>query len=163
MNQRVLVLNQDYSPLMVCSVERAFVLVYLNKSELIKEGRNTLRTIDRAFPLPSVIRLNRYINLPYKAVSLTRHHVFRRDNFECQYCGAKKDLTIDHVLPTSRGGAHAWNNVVTACRSCNHRKGDDTPEEAGMGLRKKPVRPSHAVFLKDYLFNHQGQWDEYLT
>lgn len=163
MNDRVLVLNQDYSPLMVCSVERAFVLVFLNKSELIKAWDKKLRTVDRSFPLPSVIRLNRYINMPFKAVSLTRHHVFQRDGFECQYCGSRKDLTLDHVVPTSRGGAHAWNNVTTACRKCNHHKGDQTPEEAGMELRRRPVRPSHAVFLKDYLFNHRGFWDEFLT
>lgn len=163
MNHCVLVLNQDYSPLMVCSVERAFVLVFLNKSELVKVGEEKLHSVDRVFPFPSVIRLNRYIQMPYKAVSLTRHHLFRRDGFECQYCGSRKDLTIDHVVPTSRGGTHAWTNVTTACRKCNNRKGDMLPEEAGLVLRRKPARPSHAVFLKDYLFNHQGLWDEYLT
>lgn len=163
MNSRVLVLNQDFSPLMVCSVERAFVLVYLNKSELVKADDQPLRTVDRSFPLPSVIRLNRYIHMPFRPVSLTRHHVFRRDGQECQYCGSRRDLTLDHVLPTSRGGAHNWTNVVTACRRCNHRKGDQTPEEAGMVLLRRPAKPSHVAFLRDYLFNHHGLWDEFLS
>ncbi|MBM3176696.1 MAG: HNH endonuclease [Bacteroidetes bacterium] len=164
MNSRVLVLNQDYSPLMVCSVERAFILVYLNKSEMIKESMaQRIHSVTRSFPLPSVIRLNRYIHAPFKSVSLTRHNIFKRDNYECQYCGTRKDLTLDHVVPSSRGGAHAWTNLVTACKKCNTSKGDFTPDEAGMFLRKKPSKPSYAIFLKDYVYNHGGMWDEFLT
>ncbi len=164
MNSRVLVLNQDYSPLMVCSVERAFILVFLNKSELVKPvNSHRISSVTRSFPMPSVIRLNRYIHKPYKIISLTRQNIFRRDRFECQYCGTKKDLTLDHVLPSSRGGGQTWTNLVTACKRCNARKGDFTPEEAGMPLRRKPFKPSHAIFLKDYVHNHGGLWDEFLT
>lgn len=163
MLNRVLVLNQDYSPLMVCSAERAFVLVYLNKSELIKPVEDQLiRSVTKAFPMPSVIRLNRYIQAPFRVISLTRQNIFRRDQHECQYCGTRKDLTIDHVIPSSRGGLHNWNNLVTACKRCNTRKGDSTPEEAGMHLKRKPHKPSYAIFLKDYVHNHGGLWDEFL-
>ena len=124
-------LNQDSSPLMVCSVQRAFVMVYLNKSELVRPANgHRINSITQSFPMPSVIRLNRYVNAPYKGVSLTRQNVFKRDNFECQYCGTRRDLTLDHMIPSSRGGAHTWTNLVTACKRCNAKKGDFTPEEA---------------------------------
>lgn len=146
---QVLVLNQDYSPLTVCSVERAFLLMYLNKAELIdKVDGKSLRTISDSFPFPSVIKINRYISIPYKGVVLTRHNVFKRDNFECQYCGVDKDLTLDHLIPRSKGGKTNWTNLVTACKTCNTKKGDYSPEEAGLNLVKKPVKPSYVMFLK---------------
>ena len=138
MNSRVLVLNQDFSPLMVCSVQRAFILVYLNKSEMVRPANGyKLHSVTHSYAMPSVIRLNRYVHAPYKGVTLTRQNIFKRDNFECQYCGTKKELTIDHVIPSSRSGAHSWQNLVAACKKCNAKKGDYTPEEAGMLLRKK--------------------------
>jgi 5-methylcytosine-specific restriction endonuclease McrA len=160
---RVLVLNQDFSPLMVCSVERAFLLVFMNKSEMLRSANgHRLRTITTSFPMPSVIRLNRYVHAPYKGVTLTRQNIFKRDNFECQYCGTKRDLTLDHVLPTSRGGPHSWLNLVTACKRCNAQKGDFTPEEAGMPLRHRPYKPSYTLFLKDAPGMHQHEWEEFL-
>ncbi|GIV37796.1 MAG: HNH endonuclease [Cyclobacteriaceae bacterium] len=163
MNNRVLVLNQDYSPLMVCSVQRAFLLVYLNKSELVRSANgHRLHSVSQSFPMPSVIRLHRYVRAPYKGVALTRQNVFKRDNFECQYCGTKRDLTLDHIIPTSKGGQHTWLNLVTACKSCNARKGDYTPEEAGMLLRKKPHRPTYALFLREFAGHEGNEWDEFL-
>lgn len=164
MDSRVLVLNQDYSPLMVCSVERAFVLVYLNKSEMVRTANgHQLRSITRSFPMPSVIRLNRYVHAPYKGVTLTRQNVFKRDNFECVYCGTRRELTLDHVMPSSRGGTHSWTNLVTACKRCNTRKGDFTPEEAEMALRQNPFKPSYALFLRDLSGMNQKEWDEFLA
>ncbi len=164
MNNRVLVLNNDSSPLMVCSVERAFILVYLNKSEMVKPANGyKLHSISQAFPMPSVIRLNRYVNAPYKGVNLTRQNIFKRDNFECQYCSTKRDLTIDHVIPRAKGGKDSWTNLVTACKRCNAKKGDYSPEEANMPLRHKPVRPSYAIFLKDYANGNANEWEEYLS
>jgi 5-methylcytosine-specific restriction endonuclease McrA len=163
MNHRVLVLNQDFSPLMVCSVQRAFILVYLNKSEMVRSSNgHKLHSVSKSFPMPSVIRLNRYVQAPYKGVSLTRQNIFKRDNFECQYCGTRKDLTLDHVIPSSRGGQHTWGNLVTACKRCNAKKGDFTPEEAGMLLRRKPHKPSYALFLKDSNSPHT-EWDDFLN
>lgn len=164
MNNRVLVLNQDFSPLMVCSVERAFILVYLNKSELIKPANgHKLHTVAKSYPMPSVIRLNRYVNAPYKGVNLTRQNIFKRDNFECQYCGTKRELTIDHVIPRAKGGKDTWTNLVTACKKCNAKKGNDTPEAANMPLRKKPWKPSYAIFLKDHLNHEMTEWDDFLS
>ena len=163
MNNRVLVLNNDSSPLMVCSVERAFILVYLNKSEMVKSANGyKIHSITKSFPMPSVIRLNRYVNAPYKGVNLTRQNIFKRDNNECQYCGTRRELTIDHVLPKARGGKDTWTNLVTACKRCNAKKGDYTPEEANMPLRHKPVKPSYAIFLKDQAGSH-NEWEEFLS
>ena len=140
MNSRVLVLNQDNSPLMVCSVERAFILVFLKKSELVRPANgHRLHSVTQSFPMPSVIRLNRYVNAPYKGVNLTRQNIFKRDNFECQYCGTRRDLTVDHVVPRAKGGGDTWMNLVAACKRCNAKKGDYTPEEASMALRKNPI------------------------
>jgi 5-methylcytosine-specific restriction endonuclease McrA len=163
MNSRVLVLNQDNSPLMVCSVERAFILVFLNKSEMVRSANgHRLRSVTQSFPMPSVIRLNRYVNAPYKGVNLTRQNIFKRDGFECQYCGTRRELTIDHVVPRAKGGRDTWVNLVTACKRCNAKKGDFTPDEAGMLLRKKPFKPSYAIFLKDHMNGQAGEWDSFL-
>ena len=164
MNNRVLVLNQDFSPLMVCSVERAFILVYLNKSEMVRPANgHKLRSVTQSFAMPSVIRLNRYVNAPYQGVNLTRQNIFKRDNLECQYCGTRKDLTLDHVVPSSKGGKHTWSNLVTACKKCNARKGDYTPEEAGMTLHHKPFKPSYAIFLRDNSGYNRNEWDDFLN
>lgn len=156
-------LNQDNSPLMVCSVERAFILVFLNKSEMVRSANgHRLRSVTQSFPMPSVIRLNRYVNAPYKGVNLTRQNIFKRDGFECQYCGTRRELTIDHVVPRAKGGRDSWVNLVTACKRCNAKKGDFTPDEAGMLLRKKPFKPSYAIFLKDHMNGQAGEWDSFL-
>jgi 5-methylcytosine-specific restriction endonuclease McrA len=163
MNNRVLVLNQDFSPLMVCSIQRAFILVYLNKSELVKPANgHKLRSVTQSFPMPSVIRLNRYVNAPYKGVNLTRQNIFKRDNFECQYCCKKRELTIDHVVPRSKGGKDTWTNLVTACKKCNAKKGEHSPEQAGMVLMRKPAKPSYAIFLRDHISDKSGEWDLFL-
>jgi len=164
MNSRVLVLNQDNSPLMVCSVERAFILVFLNKSEMVRPANgHRLHSVSKNYPMPSVIRLNRYVNAPYKGVNLTRQNIFKRDSFECQYCGTRRDLTIDHVVPRAKGGLDSWLNLVTACKRCNAKKGDYTPEEANMPLRKKTYKPSYAIFLKDHMNGQADEWDSFLS
>ncbi len=164
MNRKVLVLNQDFSPISVCTIQRAFLLNYLNKSELVKPANGyKLRSVSQSFPMPAVIRLNRYVNVPYKGVALTRQNVFRRDNSSCQYCGTDKDLTLDHVIPRSKGGKSAWNNLVTACKKCNAIKGDASPEKVGLVLKKKPVRPSYMLFLRDLSGMSCEEWRPFLT
>jgi 5-methylcytosine-specific restriction endonuclease McrA len=112
--------------------------------------------------MPAVIRLNRYVNIPYKGVALTRQNVFKRDSFECLYCGKNHDLTLDHVKPRSRGGKSSWDNLATACKRCNAYKGDYTPEERGIELRYKPFKPSYVMFLRDYSGFHCEEWCPYL-
>ncbi len=163
MAERVLILNQDYSALTVCSVQRAFLLVYLQKAEMVADAKDKfLRSVNSSFPMPSIIRLIDYVKLPYRGVLLNRQNIFRRDGMKCQYCGSLSDLTIDHVLPRSRKGPSSWDNLTTACRNCNARKGDSTPDEAGMILRSKPFKPSFLLFLRDFSGNIDEQWYEYL-
>ncbi|MGB3179883.1 MAG: HNH endonuclease [Cyclobacteriaceae bacterium] len=163
MKRRVLILNQDYSPLMVCSVERAFVLVWLSKADLVTEAEGViLHTVTDEYPVPAVIRLHKYIKLPYRGVVLTRQNVFKRDKFTCQYCGDGKELTLDHVLPRSRGGRSLWTNLVTACKRCNARKGDRLPEHVNMILKTKPTKPSYMTFLRDFSGDAHAEWEPFL-
>jgi 5-methylcytosine-specific restriction endonuclease McrA len=163
MNGHVLVLNQDYSALTVCSVERAVVLMHLQKVHLVEAvpGKE-VRSPSVEVPWPSIVRLKAYVNVPYKRVMLSRKNVLRRDAHTCQYCGSGKRLTIDHVMPKSRGGGDTWENLVTACVPCNNRKGDSTPEEAGMELAREPFRPSHVMFIRDSVGDLSEAWKPYL-
>lgn len=162
--RRVLVLNQDYSPISVCSVERAFLLLYLDKAELIHKAEDVeLRSVNASYPMPSVIRLQRYIVIPFKRVMLSRQNLFKRDGNSCQYCGSTKDLTLDHVLPKSKGGQSTWTNLTTACKRCNSIKGDKTPEEANMPLKKEPFKPSYIMFVRNFSGFTSKEWLKYLS
>jgi 5-methylcytosine-specific restriction endonuclease McrA len=162
-SSKVLVLNADYTAMGIVSVPKAFLLVFLNKADLIAESsQDVLRTVNTTFPLPSIIRLHRYINIPRKGVMLTRQNVFRRDGNKCQYCGTHDDLTLDHVLPKSKGGRTSWDNLITACRRCNSNKGHQTPEEAQMPLQYKPFKPSFLMFIRDCSGPLDEVWKPYL-
>lgn len=142
LHSSVLVLNQDYQPLNVCNVKRAIVLLTRGKAEVVEETEALLRSFRDAFRIPSVIRMVYHIKRPRPVARLSRREVFARDSYACQYCGKKtSDLTLDHVVPRRRGGTHTWENLVAACRSCNHRKAGRTPAEARMKLRSRPARP----------------------
>lgn len=163
MKDKVLILNQDFSAIAVCSIQRAFRLVYLDKAEMVsKSDGEVLHTVSTTYPVPSVIRLQRYVRVPYYGIALSRHNVMRRDNYSCQYCGSVKQLTLDHLLPRCRGGETKWQNLVTACSRCNARKGDRTPEEAGLKLSTKPTRPSLQTFLQLHLNPKNTDWKVYL-
>lgn len=141
-NTSVLVLNQNYEPLNVCNARRAFVLLERGKAEVVEDTERALRTVARAFHIPSVIRMVYYIKRPRPTARLSRREVFARDGFTCQYCGRRShDLTLDHVLPRHRNGPHTWENLVSACKPCNHRKAGRTPTEARMRLNRQPRRP----------------------
>jgi 5-methylcytosine-specific restriction endonuclease McrA len=123
-------------------VRRAIVLVFDGKAEVLEANGHVVRTATRSFPAPSVIRMVYLIRRPHPRVKLTRREVFIRDGYTCQYCGRQSnDLTIDHVIPRSRGGVHSWENLVSACKPCNHRKGGKLLAEARMSLRKEPREP----------------------
>jgi 5-methylcytosine-specific restriction endonuclease McrA len=160
----VLVLNQNYEPLNVCTVRRAFVLVDRGKAEIIENGRGYLRSPRQEYEMPSVIRLAYLIRRPRPQGRLTRRDIFLRDGFLCQYCGkTTKDLTLDHVMPRHRGGGHHWENVVAACKICNHRKAGRTPEEARMYLKRDPFRPTYSYFrtFYHYLEANEG-WRKFI-
>ena len=161
---RALVLNQDFRPISVCSIQRAFVLVFMNKVEMVTPFNGyKFHTVDSEYNIPAVVRLQQYINVPYRGVELSRLNIFKRDNHSCQYCGSPKDLSIDHVLPRSRGGGSSWKNLVAACKPCNARKGDETPEEANMPLIQRPFKPSYLMFLRDFSGFKYDEWKPYLS
>ncbi|RPH95902.1 MAG: HNH endonuclease, partial [Calditrichaeota bacterium] len=125
MSAKVLLLNQNYEPLCVVSARKAIILFYLQKVEIIESRSQLVRSQFLAYPLPSVIRLTCFVHIPQKRVELNRGNIMRRDGYACQYCGHKKGaLTIDHVLPRTRGGDDSWENLVCACVNCNNKKGD---------------------------------------
>ena len=158
-NAPVLVLNQNYQPLNVCNARRAIVLIGLGKAEFTENGRGDIHSISQTFPLPAVIRLLRMVKRPLMQRKLSRRAVFLRDDFVCQYCGTEtRLLTLDHIKPRSRGGAHIWENVVSACIQCNHRKAGATPVEANMRLLRKPAPPRPDPYS---LFHHRKILDEW--
>ncbi len=163
LDANVLILNQDYQPLNVVNVRKSLMLIVLEKADLLHDYPNRkIRTISYDYQYPSVIRLRRYARIPYKYIVLSRKNVLKRDGMRCQYCGSGRDLTIDHVIPKSRGGSDSWDNLVAACNKCNNRKGNKTPKEASMTLLSKPYRPSHIVFLRDYVGSIEDTWKPYL-
>ncbi|TAK20977.1 MAG: HNH endonuclease [Chloroflexota bacterium] len=164
MNGPVLVLNQNYEPLNVCNQKRALVLLDRGKAEVLEHGMGTLRTTSTHFRVPSVIRLIYLIRRPRPKARLCRKEVFVRDGFTCQYCGVRgRDLTIDHVIPRHRGGRHTWENLVSACRACNHRKGGKTVDESRMQLLRSPFQPKVSTYyiLHQYLHSN-GDWRKFI-
>ena len=126
---QVIVLSRDYMPLMHCDIRRAMVLLYLNKAEIVKESGQFLRTVSEQYAVPRVIRLlGKLMKRFTPRVAYSRKNVHIRDQHTCQYCGSTQNLTLDHVMPTSRGGGSTWENVVTACSPCNSKKGSKTPD-----------------------------------
>jgi 5-methylcytosine-specific restriction endonuclease McrA len=140
-----LILNSGYEPIKVVNWRKAIVLWLQDKVEVLEFHATTVHSPSRTLHLPAVIRLKQYIK-PYLSMSvrLSRPNVFLRDEHICQYClvrFAEKRLTIDHVVPLSKGGRHEWTNVVTACSACNNRKGDKSLEKANLTLLRRPIRP----------------------
>ncbi len=166
MNGSVLVLNATYEPLGIVPVRRAVVLLLKEKAELIEAAEQMLRSEQLDLPWPLVIRLVYYVKVPRRlSLPLTRRFILARDHYTCQYCGAQpgaNNLTIDHVIPRSRGGEKSWENVVAACRACNQRKGNRTPKEARMKLARKPFRPRYVALTLVGDAPHHDVWKKYM-
>ena len=160
----VLVLNQNYEPLSVCSVRRAVVLIFLGKAEMVETADGlTVRSAYRSFPIPSIVRLGIYIKVPQKRILLTRKNVIKRDGHTCQYCGETRgEMTVDHVVPKIYGGLDSWENLICACTRCNNLKGDKTPEQAGFQLLCRPRRPNQITFIQQFVGISDSRWRQYL-
>jgi len=163
-NSPVLVLNQNYEPLNIARARRAVVLILRGKAELLENGVGVIHTTNELIPLPSVIRLVYLVKRPPHERKLTRHEVFRRDGYTCQYCGRQtRQLTLDHVVPRYKGGKHVWENVVSACIPCNGRKAGRTPEEAGMKLLRQPFVPHVVGYTVPHEYVHRNkEWHKFL-
>jgi 5-methylcytosine-specific restriction endonuclease McrA len=165
MSEPVLVLNANFEPINICDTRRALGLILTDKARMVLNGRGEIKTVSCSYPLPSVIRLEKMISRPRVRVKLTRKEIFRRDNFTCQYCGKRTDnLTIDHILPRHMGGKHIWSNVVTACASCNHRKGGRTVEEARLRLLRPPKEPPASVaYMFGRHMSENLEWAQFIS
>ncbi len=159
---KVLVLNASYEPLNITSWRRAVVLLIKGKAEGLEHNGKILYA---ELPLPTVIRLRYYVRVPYKDIPLTRRNLLHRDNYTCQYCGhTAEQLTLDHVIPRSRGGNDSWENMVAACVRCNVRKGNRTPAEAEMPLKVKPRKPYSSLYFevsKHLKTGNHPEWQKY--
>jgi 5-methylcytosine-specific restriction endonuclease McrA len=161
---QVLVLNASYEPLNITTWRRALVMVLKGKAEGLEHDAS--RPVRPDLLLPTVIRLRQFVRVPYRPLPLTRRNVFQRDGHRCQYCGSGNEpLSIDHVVPRSRGGPDTWENVTTACLPCNVRKGSRTPREAGMPLRCEPHRPMSTLSFeasRQMRAGRHGEWAKYV-
>ena len=156
---KVLVLNSDYTPLNVTSIRRGFILVIKGKAEVLRQDADNIVTSIGEFVRPLIIRLLSYVRFKTKPVKLNRKRIFKRDNNECVYCGSKRNLTIDHIMPRSRGGKNTWSNLVTCCSNCNLKKGNRTPEEACMRMNYKAYEPT--IFSSIISIDVEELWGDY--
>ena len=164
MNRLVLVLNASYEPIHICSARRALTLVLKGAAVVEERSAFTVRTAKLHIPIPSVVRLFKYRRIPRQNRSVSRKGIILRDGATCQYCRKKlppKDLTLDHVVPRSRGGESTWENLVACCYPCNNRKGNRTPQEAGMVLAKLP-RPIGIHARHRLMAGDEKVWERYL-
>jgi 5-methylcytosine-specific restriction endonuclease McrA len=162
---RVLVLNATYEPIHVCTVRRAVVLVLKEKAEVVEQARAPLKSANATITRPAVIRLVGYVRIPRdpRRRRITRRAVFARDDWTCQYCGSRSNLTVDHVVPRSKGGTSSWDNIVASCAPCNRRKGDRLLRHSGMKLAREPRSPGPQVFIQVATPTIPTAWRAYLA
>lgn len=171
---RVLLLNgSTWEPLSVISIPRAINLLVAGKAIVVEETGKFLRTVRDKYPVPSVIALRTYINVPRRQAHWSRKGILVRDEYTCVYCGVtpgslvknkvltRQDFSIDHILPRSRGGKDTWTNTACACSACNHRKGSRLPNEAGMKLRWEPKMP-RTSYLVIAVGSGPDTWKRYI-
>lgn len=160
--RRALVLNATLEPLSIVSSRRAVCLLLEDKADLIEHDDDAVHSASLSVPMPLVVRLRYLVRVPYhRRASLSRRAIFARDGHRCQYCGDAAD-SIDHVIPRSRGGRHEWENVTAACRPCNLRKRDRTPDEAGMPLRSQPRMPRELTWMAVAVPRVPDAWKPYI-
>lgn len=164
MSDQVLVLNANFEPINICDLRRAFGLILTEKAILVSNGRGYFYSINHKYPIPSVIRLQKMIHRPRAQVRLTRKEIFRRDHYTCQYCGNQSaTLTVDHVIPKRLGGEFTWENLVTACSVCNHKKGGRTVQDSGLKLLRPPkTPPGNALYIFARNMQTDNNWLPFL-
>ncbi len=163
---KVLVLNMDYSPINITTIQRGFKLVFKGKAEIVThEEENPIKTERKSYRRPTVIRLLRYITLPFRKINLNRQNIYRRDGHKCIYCGSKNNLTLDHVVPKCKNGANTWKNLVTCCGSCNVKKGDKIVDdfllEYDLKMSHQPFRPTYLYFIEK-INNLNTDWKQFV-
>lgn len=151
-SRKCLVVDSSYMARTIISTERAFTIAYKGNAEVLSEYDEKFKLVNKTLDIkkPSIIRVFKYVNVQIQKVPLSRHNIFKRDNYTCVYCGSTKkaDLTLDHVIPQSKGGPNTWNNLVTACKRCNNEKDDLSLEEYGKEI-PQPSRPHYLMLIKN--------------
>jgi len=167
--EMTLLLNSTYEPLRVVHWQKAIVLLWQGKVEVLEVYDREVHAVSISFKLPAVMRLLKLVRLrdSHRAVKFSRINIFTRDGYVCQYCHRRfrtEELTFDHVVPIAKGGKKTWENIVTACWRCNNRKSGRTPDEAGMKLKKRPVKPrwSPMITVTIGIRNTPESWRDYL-
>jgi 5-methylcytosine-specific restriction endonuclease McrA len=161
-DQSVLLLNTTFEPLTVIPARRALKLLFSKKAQSVEEGIFFISTVKAKVRIPSVIQIVYYIKKPYFAPKFSKRSVFLRDNFICQYCGKHVSKpTADHIIPKSKGGKSSWHNVVTACHSCNNKKGDRLLKDAGMKLIREPHEPKFLLYSNVISPARVKRWEKY--
>jgi len=179
-----LVLNRSWAAIATTTVRRALCLVYAGAARIIcpdtydvhdftswadlrvRDGHRRIKTVTLEIRVPEVILLRGYDAMPQQTVVFSRKNLYRRDHYTCQYCGGRRppqELTIDHIVPRSLNGKSTWTNCVLACLECNVRKGNRTPEEAGMRLVRAPQRPRWAPYITVGLGRRRASWDRFVS
>ncbi len=163
----VLVLNLNHEPLNICNYRRALGLILTGKAVVLETNGQLLRSERLTLQMPSVVRLAYQVRRPVPELRLSRRSILARDDYTCQYCGRRRrGLTVDHVIPRHAGGEHSWENLVCCCTLCNNIKGNRTPKEAGLRLRRPPRRPRYIPFISYTTFHsalQNDQWRDYLA
>jgi 5-methylcytosine-specific restriction endonuclease McrA len=163
----VLVLNASYEPINICALRRALILILKGVASAEEHANGHVHSHRQALRMPSVIRLLEYRRIPHQSRALSRKNILMRDRYTCQYCHRvlpSSELTLDHVQPRSRGGETSWENLVACCHPCNNRKGNRTPDEAGMRLLRvpKPYSLHTSRHLMRLMGRSDEQWKKYL-
>ncbi len=165
----VLLLNQNYEPLNICKLKRAITLLLKNKAEVVEQDSSFINTVSSKIEVPSVIRLCYLVKVPTKKIQPTRRNILIRDNFTCQYCGKKtNDLTIDHLIPRKYGGKSTWENLVSACKECNNKKGDKPLSEVNIKLKSTPKSLKYIPKILSSVkslndFPIKDEWKKYIS
>jgi 5-methylcytosine-specific restriction endonuclease McrA len=163
LENRVLILNQNYEPMSICSARKAIILLYLGKAEMVEHNHEMVHSVSAAVHLPSIVRLIRLIQVPRKRILLNRKNIIKRDKHQCLYCGnTEGPVTVDHVIPRDGGGEDTWENLVCACVNCNTTKRNHTPKEAGMKLLRRPRKPGYLFFIQYLVGIPDERWKPYL-
>ncbi len=165
--RKVLVINSSYEPINICSWKKAILMLYKGIATSLEDTDIVIRSPSMGIVLPSVLKLTHYIPIPKIRKKLNKAYVLMRDSFICQYCGRRlkeSEITLDHIIPRSRGGRNEWQNLATSCPECNAKKGNKLPEEAGFRLKKDPKRyyPFSLLYQLRYCGYFDEKWKKYL-
>jgi len=160
----VLVLNFTYEALNITTFQRAVKLIFSGKAEIVHDLDRVLTSARWELRMPSIIRMLYYIRRPMQKVALTKKNVLLRDDYTCQYCGLRGErmMTVDHVVPRSRGGPSTWENLVCACMRCNNRKNNRSPQDANMSLKRRPKTPKYIPWIQIRRNTFPDEWHKFL-